>query len=101
MTIVTLCLLAVLVAVELARLARDERDSRRPAIDAYVGRRVAVHRRGEDESVMGVLKEAAPDALVVVRASYVSRTASTPLDGEQVIERSRMDFFSVLDGGTE
>lgn len=99
MTIATPAVLVLLTVIETARLVLALRESRRPAIDAYVGRRIAVHRIGAEESVMGVLKEAAPDALVLVRANFVSTRATTPIDGEQVIERSRVDFFSVLDGG--
>lgn len=72
------------------------------AVDRYVGQRVHIHLRGRDGSLRGVLKEAAPDALVLVRAEYLTsdQTAPVVLDGDQILGRHRVDFFQALSDGS-
>lgn len=101
MTVAICVLLAVLAAIEASRLglAEHARLRRAPAIDGYIGQRVAVHRRGEPGAIIGILKHAAPDALIIVRAEHATQQTQVPLDGEQVVERSRLDFFQALGPG--
>jgi hypothetical protein len=100
-TIAIVCLLAAIVALEIARLLLDSKARRRPAIDRYVGHRVVLHDvRGTDASVRGVLAEAAPDALVLARAEHLQGRSVVPLDGgAAVVERGAYSFFQVLGAG--
>lgn len=94
-------LLGVLVAIQAIRLvvAVSAETRRTPAIDAYVGHRVALHTRDSGPSLRGVLVEAAPDALLLAGAEHLGdQGVVTALEGRQVVPRARVEFFQLLAG---
>jgi hypothetical protein len=94
-------LLGVLVALQACRLivavAAEKRQT--PAIDAYVGHRLALHIRDGGPSLRGVLADTAPDALTLARAEHLGdQGVVTALEGRQVVPRARIEFFQLLAG---
>lgn len=99
MSVALTALVAVLLLVELSRLALVVRDARRPAIDRYVGHRLVVHTRDDGPSIRGVLL--APNRLEVrlADAEYLTDKGAQPLEGEQIIPRERLQFWQDLGAG--
>lgn len=103
MTVAIVCLLALIAITLIAHLVIDlARESRREAIEAYIGHVVVLHLRDEGASIKGVLVGAERGvALTLAQAEYLLKDATSPIDGRTVIPWGRLDFFQVLTGGEQ
>lgn len=104
MTVAIVCLLAVIaIVLVLGLVVVIARESRREAIEAYIGHTVVLHLREEGASLRGVMVSAERNprgelvAVGLAKAEYLLKGATSPaIDGRTVVPWPRVDFFQVL-----